>query len=62
MFLLNGMEYSLSRRVGVNICGSVDRVLNWDTDGLGCTPEDVALNIFFFFFFNLPQNELIFPG
>ncbi len=44
------MEYSLERPFGVSSCGWVDRMLDWETDGLGSTP---VLN---FFILNLPPK------
>ncbi len=37
-------------------CGWVNRVLNWETNGLGCIHEGVIFGQFFSFFLNLPPK------
>ncbi len=45
------MEYSLRRQFGVSCCGWTNRVLDWETNGLGSIPKGVVFGIFFLFFF-----------
>ncbi len=42
-----GMEYSLKRLFGMSSCGWVDRMLDWENDGLGSGPKEVIFGIFF---------------
>ncbi len=54
------MEYSSKRQFGVSSRGWVNRVLDWETNGLGSTPEGDIFGNFFSFFFKLaPKNRSV---
>ncbi len=55
-----GMEYSLRRQLCVSSCGWVNRMLDWESNGLGSFPEGVIFGNFFLFFFKLaPKNRSV---
>ncbi len=54
-----GMEYSLRRQLGGSSCGGVNRVLDWETNGLGSIPEGVIFGFFFLFFLTCPQKQSV---
>ncbi len=49
------MEYSLTKHFSMNSCGWVDRVLDWETRGLGSTPGGITFENFCFFL-NVPPK------
>ncbi len=49
----------LRRQLGVSSCGLVNRVLDWETNGLGSIPEGVIFGNFFSFFILAPKNRSV---
>ncbi len=55
-----GVEYSLRKQLDVNSCGWVNKVLDWETNGLDSIPGSVIFGNFFLFFFKLaPKNRSV---